>query len=385
MRKPFLRLRFIVSCASLVSLFSLASLAGCGGRKPVVAVAPTADARPPVPPCPDAILPGGDPLEAGGFEGKPVVRVCVIGGTEESRRNAQRAIELRPSDIFSADRVRADLEAIMKLGTFDDAAAYGLVVQQGTSVVLLYAVRDRPKVADIAFEGAKVLGDSSLNAKLPIVKDSPYDPAKVNVIAQAVREEYRGRGYDSCRVVLVAEADAASPGSVHVRIKVDEGPLWHFTKVDFRGNKKVTVADLRKASGLKVGQPYVLEEVERAALLVSALYYDRGFVQIRLVHEAGAMSGPGGLPMTFVIEEGDVHTIGKLHATKLGAPVEKELFGKVMKARPKQVFSRSALVEDIQRVKKFFEARGQKVEVNPLTEIDPKKNTVDLTLEIESR
>jgi outer membrane protein insertion porin family len=368
--------------ASFVAL--VLALAACGGGSVATTPKPVAGAaRPPVPPCPDAIVPGGDPLESAAFEGKPVVRVCVVGGTEASRQNAQRAIDLRASDIFSVERVRADLEAIMKLGTFDDAAAFGLRVQQGTSVVLLYSVRDRPRIAAIGFEGAKVLGDAALNAKLPIDKESPYDPAKVNVIAQAVRDEYRMRGYGSARVKLVAEPIGAAQDHVRVRLEVEEGPLWRFTKVDFKGNKKIGVAELRKAAGLEVGKPIVQEEVDRAGLVLSAFYYDRGFVAVRLDSEA-AETVDGGIAVTFTIEEGDVHTIGSLHATKLGAPVEKELLDKAVRSRPKQAFSRATVVQDIERVKAFFTAKNQNVEVTPLTQVDEKKKTVDLTFQIEA-
>jgi outer membrane protein insertion porin family len=374
---PLLRAAFVAT---------ILALAGCGGNAASTAGAKpaTSATKPPPPPCPDAIVPGGDPLEGAGFEGKPVVRVCVVGGTEASRQSAQRAIDLRASDTFSAERVRADLEAILKLGTFEDAAAYGLRVQQGTSVVLLYSVRDRPRIAEIGFEGAKVLGDAALNAKLPIEKESPYDPAKVNVIAQAVREEYRSRGYGSAQVHLVAEPVGAAHDHVRVRLHVDEGPLWRFTKVDFKGSKKISGAELRKVAGLEVGKPVVQDEVERAGLVLSALYYDRGFVAMRLDTESTAIVD-GGMALTFVIEEGDVHTISGMHATKLGAPGEKELLEKVVRSRAKQVFSRSTVVEDIERVKAFFEAKKQAVEVNPLTQVDEKKKTIDLTFQIEAR
>lgn len=383
-RRAFERLGgFALSSLLLVS--SSLALSGCGGAATVApAKPPPAPAAQPIPPCPESILPGGDPLEAAAFEGRPVVRVCVVGGTEESRRTAQRTIDLRPSELATGERVRADLEALMKLGTFDDASAYGLRVQQGKSVVLFYAVHDRPRIAEIGFAGAKVLGDASLNAKLPFAKESPYEPAKVNVVAQAVRDEYRARGYESCSVKLVTEP-AATPGAVRVRIEVDEGPLWQLTKIDFRGNKRISEAELRKVSGLKVGQPFVREEVERAGLLVSALYYERGFVDLRLRTENGTTAAPGALPVTFVIEEGDVHTLGALHTSKLGAPVEKELLEKVVRARPKQVFARSQIVEDIERLKAWFARKGQQVEVVPTTSVDTKKKTVDLTFEIEAR
>ena len=89
------------------------------------------------------------------------------------------------------------------------------------------------------------------------------------------------------------------------------------------------------------------------------------------------------MALTFTIDEGDVFAIGSMHATKLGAPFEKELLEKVIRSRPKQVFSRATIVQDIERVKAFFAAKNQAVEVTPLTEIDAKKKTIDLTFKIE--
>jgi outer membrane protein insertion porin family len=370
----------------LAALSFVLALSGCAAKPPAVATAPkpapVATAKPPVPPCPESIVAGGDPLEAAGFEGKPVTRVCVVGGSEASRKAAQHAIELHPSDVFSAERLRTDLDAILKLGLFDDAAAYGLRVQQGASVVLLYSVHDRPHVAHIGFEGAKVLGDATLDAKLTVPKDAPYDAAGASKIALAVREEYRSRGYEAARVVVVTEPVPGSPDHVNVRFKVDEGTQSRFAKLELKGNKKVPEAELRKAAALEAGKPFVREELERAAMLVSALYYDRGFVQVRVETEVGTANAQGIVPAAFMIDEGDVFSISALHVTKLGAPLEKELLDTVVRARPKQLFVRTKIVEDLERVNAFFAARHQQVTVSPLTEIDPKKKTIDLTFEI---
>ena len=370
-----------------LSLALVLGLVGCAGKPAVVAsakAAPVELGRPAVPPCPESIVPGGDPLEAEGFEGMPVVRVCVVGGSEASRAAAQRAIELQPSDVFSAERMRADLEAILALGLFDDASAYGLRVQQGASVILLYSVHDRPRIAHIGFQGAKLLGDTALDAKLAMTKDSPYDAASASKTALVVRDEYRLRGYEAARVVVVTEPAPSSPDHVDVHLKVDEGALSRFAKLEFKGNERGPEAELRKAAAIEAGRPFVREEVERAALLVSTFYYERGFVQVRIDTEIGAASAQGVVPVAFLIDEGDVYSIGALHATKLGAPVERELLDTVVRARPRQVFVRSKVVGDLERVKAFFAARRQQVVVTPLTEIDPKKKTIDLTFEISA-
>jgi outer membrane protein assembly factor BamA len=178
---------------------------------------------------------------------------------------------------------------------------------------------------------------------------------------------------------------AAGTSSVRVRMKVDEGPLSRLVKIDFRGNKAVSEADLRKVAALAVGQPFVQDVVDRAVLEVSALMFDRGLVEMRVSAEVGAKEPSGARPVTFVVEEGAVHTLGAIHVTNLGAPLERELLDKVVRARPRQVFSRSAVVADLERVKAFFAKRGQSVEIVPLSEVDPLKKTVALTLQIDAR
>jgi outer membrane protein insertion porin family len=372
-------------------IVSALGLAGCAGKPPgpppSTPATPPVAAPAPVPACPDAILPGGDPLASEGFEGTPIARVCVVGGSAESTKSVAGVGLLRAGDTYTAARVRADLKGLLELGTFDDASAYGLRVGQGESVVLLYALHDRPRVAELRFEGARLLGDGALAAKLPVERGGPFDPVRVTAIAQAVREEYRLHGYDACRVVVVTEPapSAAGTSSVRVRIKVDEGTLSRVAKIDFRGNKAVAEADLRKVAALQVGQPFVQDSVDRAVLEVSALMFDRGLVEMRVSAEVGAKDPSGARPVTFLVEEGAVHTLGAIHATNLGAPLERELLDKVMRARPRQVFSRSAVVADLERVKAFFAKRGQSVDIVPLSEVDAKKKTVALTLQIDAR
>jgi len=127
-------------------------LLGCADKPPAVAQRPAVPAAEAVPACPDSIAPGGDASSADAFGGKPVARVCVVGGSEASRTAAERVSLLKVGDAYSASRVRVDLEGLMKLGVLDDVAVYGLPVQQGANVMVLYTIHDRPRIADIAFD-----------------------------------------------------------------------------------------------------------------------------------------------------------------------------------------------------------------------------------------
>ena len=55
-----------------------------------------------------------------------------------------------------------------------------------------------------------------------------------------------------------------------------------------------------------------------------------------------------------------------------------------MKSKPKAVFNRSVLVDDVKTLTDTFAARGQKVDILPRTDVDAKKKTLDITLDVES-
>jgi outer membrane protein assembly factor BamA len=367
--------------ARLAALALFTAAAGCAKAPAPAARAPAA-AVDPLPACPERVERGGKPFESAVLEGKPIARTCLVGGSSETRARAAQLALLHAGDTLTAERVRADLVALLKLEAFAEVAAYGTLVERDASVVLLYEVADRPLVLDVRVEGAKALGDAALKRQLVIKKGAPYDPQVAHRVALGVRDGYITLGYEACKVAVITEPEG---GQVRVGIMVDEGPQSRLAKIDFKGQKRVTDADLLKATRLTLGQPYVEEEVERAVLLVSALLYDRGLVAMSVTTERGKTDAAGNVPLTFVIDEGDVHTFSAIHVTGVGAPFEKELLEKVVRARPRQAFARSALLEDIGRLEEFFKKRGQRVNVLPQTAIDAKKHTIELTILIEDK
>ncbi|MDB4945157.1 MAG: yaeT [Labilithrix sp.] len=373
-----------LTTSALAALLALAS-AACEGPP---ANTPKKAAAAELPACPDRLTDVGDPADSAALEGKKIARTCVgvVGTPEASRKNAEKVKLLETGDLLTSSRVRTDLLALMKLGVYDDVAAYGIATKDGQGVVLVYALRDRPLVADFGVDGAKLLDEGGkLSEKLPVPKGQPLDRVKVTAIAQAMRDEYLSRGYNSCKAVVVTEPVAAAAGGIEqvkVRIKVEEGAQQHLGKLDFKGNKRLQAAELTKAAKLKVGDPYVAEEAQRARLEVTALYFDRGFVAVNVDLKEGTPDAQGNVPLTMTIEEGEPHVIKSLHVGGAGAPYEKEILEKVVKARPRTTFSRAALLVDIDKIREFFAGKGQKVEVMPRTEIDPKTKTVDLTFEV---
>lgn len=191
--------------------------------------------------------------------------------------------------------------------------------------------------------------------------------------------EYAARGYGSAKID--PKIEETGPGSVRVRFVVTEGAPWKIAKLAFSGAKKVTEADLRKASSLQEGGSFDADKVERATLLMTDLYFNRGMLTTRVVEPKREVTSDGGVTLTWTIDESDVYRMGTVRFSKLGEKLQKELTAE-MKTQPRAVFDRSKLVADLARIGAWFKARGQAVEAVPLTKLDGVKKTVDLEVEI---
>ena len=288
---------------------------------------------------------------------------CACASSAAARRRGRprsaRSSCARAS-VFSAERMRADLEAILKLGIFDDASAYGLRVQQGASVALLYSVHDRPLVAHDRLRGREGPRRCRARREAPDREGEPLRPrarrarSRSPCATSTARAATRRRAWWSS-----PSRRQGSPDHVRVRLMVDEGPLSRFTKIDFKGQQEGPRGRAPQGGRRsRSASPSCADELERAALLVTALYYDRGFVQVRVDTEIGTPNAQGALPPTIVVEEGDVLLDRRTardearRARREGAPRH----GACAPARSRSSCA-AKIVEDLERVNAFFTAR----------------------------
>jgi len=188
-------------------------------------------------PCPEALA-AAEAAPPDGLFGTTVARVCVLGVSLESRASAERSLQVQEGEPLEPTRVREDLALLYGLGRFDDVAAYGQATAGG--LLLLYVVRERPRLREIVFAG----DDRGVAAKLvanSLSPDAPLDIRRVHAITRLVREEHVNQGYGECRVEHAALA--LPTGDVRLRITVDAGPLWRVAAVNFRGQGKAMEAE----------------------------------------------------------------------------------------------------------------------------------------------
>lgn len=353
---------------ALGSLVTLAACARAGGNDPnVVAVGNSKGGA--VSTAAACVWPlSAEPVDAAHMEGVRIVEVCVTGGSPETHAAVKKALQLGPEKALGVEALRRDLASVYATDLVDQVEASAR--KEGTGAVLFLKVTERPRIADLAFEGLSALANDPAAQAFPR-KGAPASRAAIHAAATKLREAYAARGWVEATVTPVIEPDG------RVKIKVVEGQRAKFGKIAFEGVQGGRDAPLRKAIELEEGATFSEELLERAALLVSAFYYDLGYLNVKVDTPKRARAADGTTAITFAVTEGPVFKIGSIKMSKADPQTEKEFLAAIT-FKSGQVFSRSKVVADLEAFRARTRQRGKPLDLEPQTELDPKRNVVDL-------
>lgn len=358
-----------------LSLALAALLVGCGASSMPSTTARLTSPGSVVPSCPSNLaVDGAREADVDAFTGKEVARVCVVGAKDTA---TVESLVIRQGERVTRERIRGDLSAILQHG-FDDASVYVTTSPDPASVVLVYRVRPRPRIAEVRVSGP--IFDRSVRDDLARLEGRPYQPAELHVLAQAARDACILQGYPDC--AMSVGSDRVADDRIVVRVAIEPGRRALVARVEFRGNKRISSAELLEASGLRVGEPYARAFVQQASVKLSQQYFNRGFPEHTVAIEYDD-ADPFARGLTFVVHEGPMFTLKALHVTNLGAPQEKLLLSQVLRERPGQPLSMTALAEDAERLRIWFEEHHALVRVVRSTEVDRQKKVV-VTFEVVS-
>ena len=284
---------------------------------------------------------------------------------------------------FDAARVQEDLRALWALSRFDDVSVEADHAAEG--LVLTYVVVERPPIGRLTFAGTKQIPEPELISLVSDLHGKPADPAAIDAAVRRVRARCVELGFRLARVET--ESSRVAEGPVELRFLIDEGPRVVLDRWAFTGNVAASEADLRaqmrSAPYNVAGGLYDEDRWERDVVLLSAYYFDRGMLQVQVGPAEVKPSADGSvLSVTVPVVEGPVFHFGKIEvvdAARKGAPAP----AGVVHVKRGEVFSRTRLIADIDRLRLFFSReRRRHVEVSPTTAIDVPGARVDIAFHV---
>ncbi len=197
-----------------------------------------------------------------------------------------RTFEVRPGTTFASDVVRRGLRKVLALGLFSDATIDRHLRPDENVIDLVIVVVERPRIAQVSFEGMKHREDSDLEKKLFLKVGEPYTPTATANQVDTLVQYYKDEGFSRARITSRADT-LEGRNEVHLKFIVNEGEKVRITSIRFEGRTAFPEKRLRKA--MKSRQRWFLgggdikdETFAEDREKLEGWYHDHGYRDMRV-------------------------------------------------------------------------------------------------------
>lgn len=333
--------------------------------------------------------------EAERAEGQPLLRLDISGNRRVAKEDIVSYLREKAGHLFKSENLASDVRALWDSGFFDDIEVD--MTRDDRGVVLRFLVRERPNIKSLEFEGNSEIENDKLLEAIELKPNTILSVPAVRRSVQKIKDAYAEKGYFLADVENVI--DPQRDNEVIVKFKITEHQPVTVRRITFVGNYNVPEEELRQV--MQTGQisilsfgsggPYRQDIFERDVLLLNALYYDKGYMNVS-IGTPRVMLTPDreGIEITLLIHEGPRFKIRQLKVFERdadGREIEplggRRALRQLLKAKSGDWFNRAELVKDLGAVRTLYRDAGYaNVEAEPETELDPVKKEVDIIIPI---
>ena len=331
-----------------------------------------------------------------------IVDIDVSGLTRLEPAAALAPVDLHIGDAASRAAIATAVRKLWASGFFADIEAY--LEPRPEGVALHFWVREKPSIRRIEIEGRDAVSDEDVRQAITLKPFAILKTEALKQSAEKIRELYVGKGFFLVHVEPTVAPVADSRNEVDVTFTLREQDKVSVRSITFLGNHKVPKEDLLGAMQTAVGHElgwltqagtYKEEFLQADVMRLQSLYYDRGFVTVKIGEPQVAISvDRRHVHITVRIEEGEQFRLGSVRFSgdfelpaevKPARPaVEQNTLIAVTQVRQGDVFNRSKLFEDVQALTDLYRDRGYAyANVVPNSDVDPEKKLVLLELEVD--
>ncbi|OYW06679.1 MAG: hypothetical protein B7X11_00905, partial [Acidobacteria bacterium 37-65-4] len=203
----------------------------------------TASSQAPVPPA----AAQAEPAPAQPVAAPVKIEKIVLEGNDRLTQDAFLALtSLRPGEVFSEDRLRAEYNKIWASGLLEDLTTD--VSDGATGKVVTFHIKERPIISSVEYTGTKSLTSSTILDKLKennadIKTGSVLDFAKIKKTESALRFVAAEKGFADS--VISSKVQSMGRSAVALTFEIKAGPKARIDKVKFLNEKAFSQIKLR--------------------------------------------------------------------------------------------------------------------------------------------
>ncbi len=320
-----------------------------------------------------------------------VVRAIEVRGNQRIQKEAiLSVIETKVGMGYAADRIRRDIQALYRMGAFEDVQ----VERSGAAggIRLVYVVSERSQVTKIRFEGNKKVKEDKLRELIDVKPFGTADSGKIASSVQKIREHYEKEGY---HLVEVEPAFKAIPGTGDQELvfNIHERARIKVRRINFIGNKAFSDKTLKKKiktrekgywSWFSGGAKYQEEMVKRDTMFLLFHYQNEGYLKAKVDAPKVYLSRDREwVNLTYHVEEGEKYRIREMGMEGDILTTKEELVSK-FKARAGNLYSRKNVEEDIALLSQVYGDQGYAfANINPMIQPHDEDHTATVVYVVQ--
>jgi outer membrane protein insertion porin family len=327
----------------------------------------------------------------GGEEAETISEIRVRGNKRIDAEAILTRIGSTEGSPLRADQIAEDVKEIFRLGFFNDVRVYSELTADGR--IVIFEVVENPVVRQITIEGNDSVEADDIKDALTLTTGSTLDRSLLGINVSRIEQMYRAQGYFLAKAGY--EIETITEGSVAVHFEVEENEKLRLKKVIFIGNEEFSDSRLREDFATNLWRPWswmtswfdqsgVYSEpiFMRDLRQVTKIYQDEGFLQV----DVGAPkidASEKGLTIRVVINEGPQFRVGNIKLSG-DRSVDFEVLRRKLKLSEGEIFNRSHLTEDVEKLERHYTDRGfYFASVQPGTQLSEAEKLIDVEFQVQ--
>jgi outer membrane protein insertion porin family len=286
--------------------------------------------------------------------------------------------------------LRDDIRSLWELKFFDDVKVDSEASSRGLTITFI--VREKPLVRTVTLRGNEEIDEEDLKKELDVRPFQIYDPDAARRTVKKMEGKYADKGFYLAEVTSSTQV-APGDNEIDVFFTVVEHAKVEVRRVDFQGNKAISDDELRNSIQTQEGSlisfltsagTYKEDVFQRDLLIVQALYYNRGYVNVRVGKPAIALSSDKReIFITIPVDEGDPYDLGAVGVSGTLLNYDTDV-NKLITMKKGERFGSEKMQKNMSALQDFYRDHGYAyIDVTPATNVDVEAKTIDINFVVK--
>lgn len=313
--------------------------------------------------------------------------IAITGLQRVTIESLQSVLPFRLGQVVSEAQLADGVKALYATGNFSDVQVYH---QEGR---IIYQVTERPLIAEINFEGNRLIPKEGLQEGLKnagLAVGQPLKQATVQMIETELANQYISQGYYNTEITV--KQTMLDGNRVKLDMTFAEGKPARVFDINIIGNQHFSDADLidvlaikdNKINPLSKADRYTQEKLVTSLENLRAKYLNAGFVRFEIKDaKLNINEDKNRIFVEISLHEGEQYRFGQTQFLGNLTYTQAELEA-LLKFKAEDGFSQAMLEQTTNNISaKFGDDGYYYAQIRPVTRINDESRTVDVEYYID--